>query len=146
MECAMTKQAERREADERPADPELGRLTLTLHAGASLEIIDLSAEGALVETAARLEPGTHLSIRSTSTQDRIADRATVIHCCVCSLDRRTGIRFRAGLQFETGSNYPAEKHPTRGENVLPKQGRPQEAMWARRAPFRRARCTGTQVG
>jgi len=141
----MTQQAERRQTERRPAHPELGRFTLTLHSGARVEVIEVSAEGALVETAARLQPGSHVSIRSAPGQDRIADQATVIHCCVCAIDRRIGIRFRAGLQFDAGSSYSANKHQASRENVLPRQCRQQDAMWAPRALLRRERNIGTQV-
>jgi hypothetical protein len=145
MDLTMNRNMDRRHADRRSAGAGLSSLTLALRTGTTLEVIDMSAGGALVETSARLEPGTNLAIRALSTRTGVVHRATVIHCRVWSLDRRSGIRFRAGLRFATSSGYPSKESPRVCGNALPKHSRDQPALWAARGKINREPHAGAQI-
>jgi hypothetical protein len=141
----MNRHTDRRRSDRRPADSQLGRLTMALRTGTRVDVIDLSADGALVEASVRLEPGTNLAIRAFSTRTGVVHRATVIHCRVWSVEIGSGIRFRAGFRFEPCSGYPPNQ-PTRAYgNALPNHPRYQPVSWATRGRFSREHRAGAQV-
>ncbi len=146
MGLTVTRNMERRRADRRPADAGVTTLTLALRTGTTVNIIDLSADGALVESSVRLEPGTKLAIRAFSAWEGVVHRAAVIHSRVWSLDRRSGIRFRAGLQFETGSGYTSNLAQRACGNPVPNHSGYQLGMWAARTKVGREGRAGTQVG
>lgn len=146
MGLTMNRSTERRRAERRPAEAGLSALTLALRTGATVKVIDMSADGALVETSARLEPGTNLAIRAFSTRTGVVHRATVIHCRVWSLDSRSGIRFQAGLRFETCNSYTSKQPPRVYGNALPNHSKYQPGLWAARGTFNRDYRVGTQVG
>lgn len=147
MGRTVSRDVDRRRAERRRAEAIAPRLTLALRAGPTVEVVDLSSIGALVETAARLEPGTKVAIRSHLDGARVgvASLARVVHCRVWSIERLGGIRFRAGLQFDAGSDYTTgERSPTPGK-VLPRQsGYGQGALASRGHPVDR-RWLGTFV-
>jgi len=145
MDVTMNRHTDRRHADRRSAGAGLSSLTLALRTGTTLDVIDMSAGGALVETSARLEPGTNLAIRALSTRTGVVHRATVIHCRVWSLDSRSGIRFRAGLRFATCSGYPSKESPRVCGNALPKHSRDQPALWAAHGKINREPHAGAQI-
>jgi len=145
MGLTIDQHMDRRHADRRSGDAELSALTLALRTGTTVDVIDMSAGGALVESSARLEPGTNLAIRAFSTRTGVVNRATVIHCRVWSLDIRSGIRFRAGLRFETCSGYPSKRPPRVCGNGLPSPSRYQPALWASRGFFSLDHRAGAQI-
>jgi len=145
MDLAMNRNRDRRGADRQPADASLGVPTLALRTGATVDLIDISAGGALVETSARLEPGTNLTIRPFSTRTGVAHRAIVIHCRVWKLGNRSGIRFRAGLCFETCSHFPLKQPARVSGNKLPSHARCQPLPWPAGGKINRERRDGAQV-
>jgi hypothetical protein len=145
MELAMNRNWERRGADRQPPDTGVGALTLTLRTGATVEVIDISAGGALVETSVRLEPGTNLAIRAFATRTGVVRRAVVIHCRVWSLYIRSGIRFRAGLRFELCSCFPVKGLTHVSGNKVPTHSRCQPEPWGAAGRNNRDRRDGAQV-
>jgi hypothetical protein len=69
--------------------------------GHPVHVIDLSPGGALIETACRLLPGTHVELQLGSLSQFGRARARIVRCQVSVLDRHRGISYRGALAFET---------------------------------------------
>jgi hypothetical protein len=90
---------ERRKATRRsPADDEpLSRMRL--RAGRELGVVNVSSSGALVDSAARLLPGTHVDVHIVTSEGRTLVRSRVIRAYVCQLEA-DAIRYRGAIAFE----------------------------------------------
>lgn len=67
--------------------------------GHQVKLIDLSSGGALIDSARRLLPGTHVDVHLELGDDRHACRARVTRCGVSHLDAQIVV-YRAGLAFD----------------------------------------------
>ena len=67
--------------------------------GHVLEIVDVSAEGALVEAGYQLRPGSRIDVHLETDHERRLVRASVTRCTVATIDSRSGITYRAALCF-----------------------------------------------
>ena len=72
---------------------------IRLRTGAELTVLDIAPFGALVESSARLLPGSvvEVQIRTWAGRERI--RSRVVRSAVSALDA-SAIRYRSGLAFE----------------------------------------------
>jgi hypothetical protein len=61
--------------------------------------VNVSGGGALVETSARLLPGTAIVLHVVSDDRTIALPARVTRCYVCAIDKAAGVRYRGALAF-----------------------------------------------
>ena len=146
MGLALIRHMERRRVARLHPDAEVSAMTVALRTGGHASVVDMSADGAQVETSARLQPGMSLAVRAFTTWAGVVDRATVIHCSVCSLDARSGIRFRAGLRFEAGNDYPIGRPARTSGNTIPIPPRYQPGRWAARGTSMGEQAAGTKVG
>jgi hypothetical protein len=91
----------------------MGRLRL--RGGREVSLVDLSANGALVEGDARLLPGTHVDVHVVTTNGRVLVRSRVVRAYVCAVSRDR-ITYRSGLAFDhhvdvSGYSIPAASPP-----------------------------------
>jgi hypothetical protein len=145
VDLALTRPVDRRSGIRELAEQGRSSLTLALRTGMTADVINVSPGGALVETSARLAPGTKLSLRPFSTRTGIVFQAAVIHCQVWSLGLASGLRFRAGLCFDPGSDYPPGQPLPGREKVLPTRPGRRQGLWADRARITRRHRGGPQV-
>jgi hypothetical protein len=90
---------ERRRHARRAPLPADGIVSARVRAGSAADVINVSSEGALVETPHRLLPGTLLDLRIDGLHRHTAVRAHVVHCEVFAIVEGR-LRFRGGVVFE----------------------------------------------
>ena len=118
MVVALSARDERRLAARHPAVREDDPATLKLRTGATIVVVNHSPTGLLVESPVRLTPGAAIEVRSHTPEGTGPTRAVVVHCRVCGVDRLRGLRYRAGLHFVAGNDYPARANPSmRGKSL-----------------------------
>ncbi len=93
-----------------------------LRTGWTGAVIDLSHFGALIETGARLLPGTHVDVHVVTGDGRVLVRSRVIRACVCHLEA-DGVRYRGALAFEreiatSAAGYAVPGRPTETASAL----------------------------
>jgi len=105
----MTRPAEgERRATARAHSGECGWITIIrLRPGRDATLIDLSEGGAQVEASSRMLPGTSVELLLGAEGWRRIVIATVLRCSVSALIPDQGVRYRAGLMFDTGLHLPA---------------------------------------
>ena len=74
-----------------------------LRAGRELTVVDVSDAGALVESTARLLPGTHVEVHVVTREGRTLVRSRVTRASVHVVTADT-LRYRAALAFERRVN------------------------------------------
>ena len=74
--------------------------------GREARVVNLSSTGALVETPARLLPGTGVSLLLGAPDWRQVIDALIVRCAVCALIPEDGARYRAGLLFRCEVAFP----------------------------------------
>ena len=89
---------------ERRCEPRLPALALqidraTLRPGCPVDLVDLSANGAQVESSTAMRPGSRIHVRLTARNRTLAVAAIVVRCSVWTLDPEA-ITYRAALRFE----------------------------------------------
>jgi len=112
---------------DRRAEPRLTRVedhgvvATRIAPGHDARLVDVSAAGALVETATRLLPGANVEIRLSTRHRRIAIRGQVVRCCVARLEPvvyRGALRFERSIVLCDGAAVehplPAREEATRG--------------------------------
>ena len=90
---------ERRRATRRPAH-QSPWVTARVRPGRDVALVDLGDDGALVEGATRLLPGSRVVLQLNAGERSLAVTSLVVRCEVASLDRDRGIRYRGALRFE----------------------------------------------
>jgi hypothetical protein len=90
---------DRRRTPRRHSVEDHGIVSARIRPGRDVEIVDLSAGGALIETGHRLLPGTAIDLQLTSSERRSAVRARVLRCVVARL-RPGAIWYRGAVAFE----------------------------------------------
>jgi hypothetical protein len=114
----MTNRQDRR-ADRRSAGvEEHGILSTRVGAGHHARLIDVSASGALVDTPARLMPGSAVEMRLVTHRHRISVRGTVVRCCVARLQPvvyRGAVRFHRRLHEFGHDDVSEHQLPAREE-------------------------------
>ena len=94
---------ERRATARRIPAPDEPLCCARLRAGRELTVVDVSDAGALVESAARLLPGTHVEVHVVTHEGRTLVRSRVTRASVHVLTADT-LRYRAALAFERRVN------------------------------------------
>jgi PilZ domain len=89
---------------ERRGEPRLPAAALqidraTLRPGCPVDLVDLSANGAQVQSARPLRPGSRIHVRLSSRNRTLAVAALVVRCSVWTLDAEA-ITYRGALRFE----------------------------------------------
>jgi hypothetical protein len=89
---------ERRRSDRiESADSTWARVRL--RTGHEISLVNVSGGGALVETSARLLPGTAIVLHVVANDRTIAVRARVTRCHVCAIVNDGGVRYRCAVAF-----------------------------------------------
>ena len=89
---------------ERRAEPRLPGMALqisqaTLRPGCPVDLVDLSASGAAVQSARPLRPGSRVHVRLATRTRTLAVAAHVVRCAVWTL-QADGVTYRGALRFE----------------------------------------------
>jgi hypothetical protein len=117
-------------AEERRRHPRswflLGRahFVARLRTGPPLRVLNMSPDGMLVESPARLSPGRKVDVVLQSGTTREHAPWTVIHSRVGCVRGESGLRYRAGLRRSEGSDYPRAREVQPGRNRLPAKSPP----------------------
>ena len=90
---------DRRRASRRRHVEEHGIVAARVRPGRDVSLLDVSAGGALVETASRLLPGSAVELHLESRDRRVAIRGRVIRCAVSRL-RSTTVWYRGAIIFD----------------------------------------------
>ena len=90
---------DRRRAERRVPAPGDPLLRIRLRAGRELAVIDVSCAGALVESEARLLPGTHADVHVFTADGRVLVRGRIVRAYVSALWSNR-IVYRGALAFE----------------------------------------------
>lgn len=95
----------------------------TLRPGCSVNLVDLSAGGALVEAQRPLRPGARVHLQVATRERTFSIAAHVTRCMVWSLDPLDGVRYRGALRFEHRIDWNWHD-PERLGATLPESARP----------------------
>lgn len=90
----------------------------TLRPGCTVHIVDVSAGGALLQSARPLRPGARVHVQIVTNLRALSLVATVLRCEVWMLDSLQGIVYRGALQFEQRCDFLWEAE-TPIESVVP---------------------------
>ena len=102
---------ERRHAPRCAVGPAPTRLTLRPRVGPVLDVVELSAGGARVESTGALKPGSSLAMRPTGAAfDTTPMLAHGVYCRIGSLRGPEGVTYQSGLRFDASSYYPGPPH------------------------------------
>jgi hypothetical protein len=132
----VEQQVRDRRTDARFPLPEQEDARATLRPGCSVQLVDVSAGGALVEAARPLRPGARVHLQVATPQRTFSIAAHVTRCLVWSLDPLDGVRYRGALRFEQrvewcwgeptrlGQPFPESKGPAarHAGQTLPRAG------------------------
>lgn len=89
----------------------------TLRPGCVVQVIDLSAGGALVQASRPLRPGARLYFHLVLRQRAFRVIVRVLRCVVWSLDGPQGVSYRGALQFEERCEWLWETETRIGSDV-----------------------------
>jgi hypothetical protein len=116
------------------------RVAARLRTGPPLRVLNVSPDGMLVESPARLLPGRQVELVLQSGTTREQARWLVVHSRVGCIRGRCDLRYRAGLRRASGSNYSRAQELRSDGNRLLGTGRASEPAPAENAgPPRRSR-------
>jgi hypothetical protein len=85
-----------------------------LRPGIDVDVLDLSAGGALVEGSFRLLPGVSVDLQLIATTACRLVRGRVSRCQVSAVDPFTGMRYRAAVVFDEPVEFPHDDLVTPG--------------------------------
>lgn len=119
MGRGLTDAAERRaHARERLGADHAG-ISARLRTGSPLRVLDMSLDGMLVESPARLLPGRQINLVLESGASREHAPWMVIHSRVGCIRGSSDLRYRVGLRRAAGTCYPHRNEPRQGGHTLP---------------------------
>jgi hypothetical protein len=72
----------------------------SLRPGCPVSIVDLSANGAQVQSGRPLRPGSRVHVRLAAKNRTLAVAAHVVRCTVWALHPEEGVTYRGALRFE----------------------------------------------
>jgi len=113
---------DRRRARRKNDVEEHGIVAARIRPGRDAAVIDVSADGALVETRHRLLPGTTVDLHLETPHHRATIRGRVLRCSVARV-RSTSVCYRGAIGFdrhlpwfvdESGAGYGVHSSETRG--------------------------------
>jgi hypothetical protein len=93
-----------RRGDQRFASALLRAVRATLRPGCIVEIVNLSASGALLEAVRPLRPGARVHLQLITEVRTLILPAHVLRCVVWSLNDASGVKYRGALKFEQRSD------------------------------------------
>ena len=96
---AVMSRSERRGSIRRSAPDDHGVVSARVRPGHHAALIDVSAGGALIETAHRLLPGAAIEVQLETSSSRESLKGRVLRCAVSGL-RASAIHYRAAIAFE----------------------------------------------
>src|SRR5688572_17617966 len=119
---------ERRLRVRRVPEPDEGLSRMRLRTGAELMVVNVSDTGALVESAARLLPGTRVDVHVVARHGRVLVRCRVVRAWVSAV-AADAIRYRGAFLFDQpiaaappGYRLPGDPHPSAGDEGSPYPG------------------------
>lgn len=89
----------------------------TLRPGCTVEIVDVSAGGALLQSGRPLRPGARVHFQIVTTLRAFSLVANVLRCEVWMLDSRRGVTYRGAVQFEQRCDFQWEEGTLNGSAV-----------------------------
>ena len=89
----------------------------TLRPGCTVEIVDVSAGGALLQSGRPLRPGARVHFQIVTTLRAFSLVANVLRCEVWMLDSRRGVTYRGAVQFEQRCDFLWEEETLNGSAV-----------------------------
>jgi hypothetical protein len=98
-----------RRSDPRWSGPRVRSITARIRGGHDIEVVDLSASGALIEGARPLRPGARIEMHLAFDTQRFVLPARVIRCLVAAIDAEQGITYQAALSFERRFDWLCEE-------------------------------------
>ncbi|HXG56977.1 MAG TPA: PilZ domain-containing protein [Vicinamibacterales bacterium] len=98
---------------------------VTLRPGCSVDLVDMSAGGVLVEAQRPLRPGARVHLQVATPDRTFSIAAHVTRCVVWSLDPLDGVRYRGALRFEHRIEWNWQE-PARLGSALPESAGPTE--------------------
>ena len=113
---------DRRRSPRRHSLEEHGIVSVRVRPGQDVGLIDISATGALVESAQQLRPGTSVEVQVVAEARRASLRGRVVRCTVAGL-QATGVRYRGAIGFDRHFSWFAE------DGALVGYSRPSREAW-----------------
>jgi hypothetical protein len=107
MDASVGYLVDRRRAKRVRLVAEHGILLARVRPGHDATVVDVSAHGALVETAHRLLPGRSVELHFETLYERVAIRGRVQRCSVADL-RDRGISYRGAVGFDSPLSWLTE--------------------------------------
>jgi hypothetical protein len=89
----------------------------TVRPGCAVQVVDLSARGALVQAGQPLRPGARVHFQLVITERAFALVARVLRCAVWTLDAEQGATYRGALQFDDRCEFAGEYETRYGSEV-----------------------------
>ena len=131
----MDLQVRERRENARFALPPRVEIRATMRPGCIVVLVDVSARGALVQTARPLRPGARVHLLVVTSSRRISTVATVLRCAVWSLVGSDGVIYRGAMRFDHAVEW-AWAQPTRCGHLLPEHAVPERPPGGQRIPAR----------
>ena len=100
MDAAVAVGSDRRGARRRFTSQDHGIVRARVRAGQEARLVDVSAGGALIETAHRLLPGTGIELHLETHDRRFVVRARVMRCAVVII-HASGVSYRGAVCFDS---------------------------------------------
>jgi hypothetical protein len=108
-----------RRKDKRCTAAALRVVHATLRPGRHVEVIDLSASGAQVQTDRPMRPGARVHIRLATDTFTVSVAAHIVRCVVWAIHPELGVTYRGGLRFDERCPRLTEHGTTsRGHGML----------------------------
>ena len=105
----------------------VARPAIRLRSGAALTLVVEVSDGWIVESAARLLPGSTVEVVLAAGHGGQAKRAVITRSEVVALDRRDGIRYRARLWMSPATESGSAAGPAPGNELPALDGNPAHA-------------------
>src|SRR5215510_5243218 len=86
-----------------------GGIAARVKPGHRVHVVDVSVDGALLESARPLRPGTDVEVQFERADRRVRISATVVRCGVTALHPERGATYRAALSFNETLDWVREE-------------------------------------
>lgn len=137
---------DRRSHPRLPAGAARSHVSAKLRTGSPVLVVNISPDGMLVDTPARLLPGHHVDLVLQGESSQEVRRCCVVHSRIAAIDLTTGPRYRAGLRLSVGNVYPGSDSTHRFGKMLPVHSDPANADTGEIERDGRRSGSGTQLG